>query len=68
MKFDGRELAEWQQQVWDAKETIYQQTKGKSFREYLENIRKGADAFRVEGQIHLPRGPSQHGFMDPVDG
>ena len=50
MKYRGREMTDWQRQVWDAKETIYQETKGKSFREYLENVRKGADAFRAEGQ------------------
>lgn len=48
MKFEGREMQDWQQQVWDAKEKIYQQTKGKSFQEYLANIRKGAKAFREE--------------------
>jgi len=46
MKFEGRDLPDWQQQVWDAKENIYQATKGKSFQEYLANIRKGAEAFR----------------------
>lgn len=48
MKFEGREMQDWQQQVWDAKEKIYRQTKGKSFQEYLANIRKGAKAFREE--------------------
>ena len=54
MRFRGREIADWQQQVWDAKERIYQETKGKSFREYLEHIRKGADAFRAEGKTRHP--------------
>ena len=54
MRFRGREMADWQQQVWDAKQRIYQQTKGRSFREYLENVRKGAEAFRAEGQTRHP--------------
>lgn len=50
MRFRGKEMPDWQEQVWDAKEKIYQQTKGKSFAEYLGNIRRGAHAFRAEGQ------------------
>lgn len=45
MKFKGREMKDWQEQVWDAKEKIYQATKGKSFQEYLAYIREGAQAF-----------------------
>ena len=49
MRFRGRQLADWQQQVWDAKEKVYQETKGKSFQEYLANVRQGAKAFRTQG-------------------
>jgi len=49
MKYKDRQLVDWQQQVWDAKEKVYQETKGKSFQEYLANIRQGAKAFRTEG-------------------
>ena len=54
MRFKGRQMPDWQQQVWDAKDRIYQGTKGKSFREYLKDIRRGADAFRAEGQTRHP--------------
>lgn len=54
MKFNGREMPDWQQQVWGAKEKIYRETEGKSFGEYLANIRKGAEAFRAEGRLQHP--------------
>lgn len=51
MKFRGREMKDWQQQVWDAKEKIYQETRDQSFEDYLAYIRKGAEAFLTEGRL-----------------
>lgn len=48
MKFEGRELKDWQEQVWDAKRRIYERTKDQGFEAYLEDIREGARAFRAE--------------------
>ncbi|MBN1943923.1 MAG: hypothetical protein JW849_11575 [Phycisphaerae bacterium] len=46
MKFKGRELEDWQKQVWDAKKKIREELKDCDFKEYLKNIRQGAEAFR----------------------
>jgi hypothetical protein len=51
MIFKGRNLRDWQEQVWDAKEKIYQETKSMSFKEYLNYIQKGASAFLKEGRL-----------------
>ena len=48
MKFNGRELEDWQEQVWNAKKKIRKELKNCSFEEYLQNIRQGAEAFRSE--------------------
>ncbi len=59
MIFKGRKLKDWQEQVWDAKENIYQETKGMNFKEYLSYIHKGASAFLKEGKLEeqpLPDG------------
>ena len=50
MKFEGKEIQDWQEQVWEAKEKIYRETKGKSFHEYLAYIRMGAEMFQAEGR------------------
>jgi len=41
MIFNGRNLKDWQEQVWDAKEKIYQETKNMSFKEYMGYIQNG---------------------------
>ena len=40
MLFKGRELKDWQEQVWDAKRKIYQETMHMDFTEYLKYIHK----------------------------
>lgn len=45
MIFNGRNLKDWQEQVWDAKEKIYQETKDMSFKEYLDYIQDGVSSF-----------------------
>ncbi len=59
MIFKDRSLKDWQEQVWEAKEKIYQETKDMDFKEYLIYIRKGASAFLKEGNLKeqsLPNG------------
>ncbi|MCK4614558.1 MAG: hypothetical protein KAU14_07135 [Thermoplasmata archaeon] len=59
MIFKGRNLKDWQEQVWEAKENIYQETKDMGFNEYLNHISKGASAFLKEGALKkqpLPNG------------
>ncbi|PIU68130.1 MAG: hypothetical protein COS84_01665 [Armatimonadetes bacterium CG07_land_8_20_14_0_80_40_9] len=59
MIFKGKNLKDWQEQVWEAKEKIYQETKDMSFKEYLNYISKGASVFLGEGGLKkqpLPNG------------
>ena len=66
MRFRGRELGDWQEQVWDAKKKVYEETKDKTFQEYLAHVREGARAFLAEGRLacrELPDGVSR---IEPV--
>jgi hypothetical protein len=59
MIFNGRNLMDWQEQVWNAKEKIYQETKNMSFKEYLNYIHNGVSSFLEEGNLEkqlLPTG------------
>ncbi len=59
MIFNGRNLKDWQEQVWDAKEKIYQDTKDMSFKEYLNYIQSGVSSFLEEDELEkqpLPTG------------
>ncbi len=51
MRFESRDMKDWQEQVWESKEKIYQETKDMNFKEYLDYIYKGASFFLKEGNL-----------------
>ena len=51
MIFKRKNLKDWQEQVWEAKEKIYQETEGMNFKEYLSYIHQGAERFLAEGDL-----------------
>ncbi len=41
------------EEVWEWKDKVYQETKGLSMQEFVENIRRGADEFCKKYDLHF---------------
>lgn len=60
MRFKGRVMKDWQEQVWEAKEKIYLETKNMDFKSYLDYIRKGASDFINKQKAKIPTNTTEN--------